>query len=523
MVFLAGVAGVIWIGMGAGKAQGQDAPTANDAGIRVEANAQVFAVMCALDAAGFDDDEKNLENMPARLALHSDLLKMQGPATEAMRQFYHAHALASSSETLSPFMTFALTADPPPLFQLRGDRESLPPAVLTIDGFQDLLAKFYQEAHIGVRWAKAEPETEPAIENYRAALRGIVMITDAYLREITKPVSDRTFTVYVEPLVGARTNFRNSGDHYATVVGSVSDPPLDAIQHAYLHFMLDPLVLRNQNIVFTKSALRDGAARSPRLPAEYRDDFTSLMDECVIKAVELRLRHLSTAQLEAALKDDDESGFTIVRPLVAQLQKFERDAPAMQYYFPDLISGIDVVAEQKRVSGLTFADANPTPAPETHGETSGDTQRSELDRWLTEGDRAIARQDASAAVATFETALAKYPNDPRVLYGLAISSVISGQRDRARELFAKLVAIPAAAGGTGGSAQPIDPAILAWSHVYLGRMHDLDDERDLAVGEYRAALAVKEAPESARAAAQSGVDTAYQPPGRPGESKEPQP
>jgi len=63
---------------------------------------------------------------------------------------------------------------------------------------------------------------------------------------------------------------------------------------------------------------------------------------------------------------------------------------------------------------------------------------------------------------------------------------------------------------------------LSWSHVYLGRIHDLEGDRDLAVNEYRAAMAVDGAPESAHAAAQSGVEAAYKTP-RSDESTQPQP
>jgi hypothetical protein len=51
---------------------------------------------------------------------------------------------------------------------------------------------------------------------------------------------------------------------------------------------------------------------------------------------------------------------------------------------------------------------------------------------------------------------------------------------------------------------------LAWSHVYLGRMHDLDGDRDQALADYRAALAVSGVPEEARSAAQRGIEQAYQ-------------
>ncbi len=45
-------------------------------------------------------------------------------------------------------------------------------------------------------------------------------------------------------------------------------------------------------------------------------------------------------------------------------------------------------------------------------------------------------------------------------------------------------------------------------------MYDVEGQRELAVTEYRAALAVAGAPESARAAAQRGVQAGYQTPSR---------
>jgi hypothetical protein len=511
----------VGVGPSARNSQAQQADSPNSTGISVESNPQIFATMCALDAAGFDADESTLSEMPARLALRADLLKMRGPATAALRQFYRDHALPSPTETLSPFMTFALVANPPPGFQLPDNRDQIPPSVLTIDGFQPLLASFYEEANLAARWAQIEPESEPVIVRFRSVVRRIVTVSDAYLREIEKPANGRAFTVYVEPLVGSRTNFRNSGDHYAIVVGSLSDSSVDTIQHAYLHFMLDRFVLRYRPVVDTKRALLNVAARAPQLPVEFHNDFVSLMDECLIKAVELRLRHLSGDRLEAELKNADDSGFILVRRLVAQLQKFEKDAPAMSYYFPSLLTGIDVQAEQKRLQGVTFASVDAAPAPGVHGVTDA-AQPSELERSIADGNREIASRDAEAATATFQAALAKFPNDSRVIYGLAIASVLSGKGNRAKYLFEQLVsARNSAPSGSGGAPEAANPSILAWSHVYLGRIHDLEDERELAVNEYHAALAVDGAPEAARVAAQSGVEAAYQPAARPGDSQQP--
>jgi len=68
---------------------------------------------------------------------------------------------------------------------------------------------------------------------------------------------------------------------------------------------------------------------------------------------------------------------------------------------------------------------------------------------------------------------------------------------------------------------PPNPTVLAWSHVYLGRLHDVADERDQAVVEYRAALAVSGAPEAALVAAQRGIATPYAPAAEPGAGAKP--
>jgi hypothetical protein len=492
-------------------AQERQTTLVNYSGISVESSPQLFSTLCALDAAGFAADESTLAETPSRLALREDLLKMQGPATEAVRQFYRDHLLGDPGETLSRYAAFALLAGPPPDFRYQVKRELLPPDVLAIEGFQQVLVNFYLEAQLEKRWTTIEPEYARAAARYQLPLRRTVTVTNAYLRELLKPVYNRTFTVYVEPLVGNRTIFRNNGDHYGIVVGAGSQVPIDEIRHAYLHFTLDPLALRHRKEVESKSALLNLAARAPRLPVQYQTDFIALTDECLIKAVELRLSHLSSVQLDSALADADQSGFVLVRPLAAQLQKFEKAEPAMSYYFPDLIAGIDVAAEQKRLKKISYAAAIPTADPKQDA-ASLKAQPSELESWLAEGNCQIAAQDAAAARETFEKILEKYPSDSRAVYGLAIASVLSGRAGRARELFEELVSAPAQSGsGAQKSTGARDPSILAWSHVYLGRIDDLEGERNLALAEYHAALAVRGAPEAAYVAAQRGVEQRYNP------------
>jgi hypothetical protein len=356
------------------------------------------------------------------------------------------------------------------------------------------------------------------VEYYSAPLSEVAFKVTSYLREIIKSNSPRTFSLYVEPLAGRKTNFRNYGDHYELVVSPSPDPPLDDIRHAFLHFLLDPMAIQYRTEAARASPLLEYAAHAPRLPVEFHDDYSAFFDECLVRAVELRLRRLAPADLASEIDQAEGSGYVLVRPIYAGLSGFEKSEPAMSYYLPELIKGIDVAGESRRLRGVKFADAAPagepsqaagsSPISAPRPAVSGDP----VEEYLAEGQRQISARNGAAATASFERVLAAHPDDLRATYGLAVASALSGKPDRARELFSKVIA--ASKSSPAENPAPPDPANISWSHIYLGRMYDVEGQRDLAVAEYQAALAVAGAPESARIAAQRGVETGYQTPSR---------
>jgi GTP cyclohydrolase III len=70
---------------------------------------------------------------------------------------------------------------------------------------------------------------------------------------------------------------------------------------------------------------------------------------------------------------------------------------------------------------------------------------------------------------------------------------------RAKEVFGRLT--------NGEHAATQDPLVLAWSHVHLGTIYDIEGHPDRAKVEYEAALAVAGAPEKAREAATKALGT----------------
>ena len=483
--------------------------------VSVDSRPQLFAVMCALDAAGYESGAGNASDPPGRVQLRKRMLALQGPAVTALRKYYAEHAVGDSGATFSRFVSFALVAGPPPDFQFELRRDDLPPDALSLEGFNAILANFYNEAKLDELCKFYQLDYGRGVESLRAPVSNLIFTVSNYLREIVRSNSPRSFSVYVEPLAGGQTIFKTFGDQYAMVVRPSSDPPMDDIRHAFLHFILDPIAIRYRVQASRASPLLEYAARAPLLPVDLRDDFPGFFDECLVRAVELRLRRLSPVELASAIDQAEGSGFVLVRPIYAGLSGFEKSEPAMGYYLPDLIKGIDVAAEQRRLSAVKFADAAPAGAapPENIRLAAKPAASSNpLDDDLAEGQRQISARNGAAAAASFERVLASHPEDERATYGLAVASALQGKPDRARELFTKVIA--AAQNPLAGPGAQPDPSNLSWSHIYLGRMYDVEGKRDLAVLEYRAALAVPGAPDTARTAAQRGIETGYQTPSR---------
>jgi tetratricopeptide (TPR) repeat protein len=353
---------------------------------------------------------------------------------------------------------------------------------------------------LDAQWRRLQPLYVQQIAPIEGPVLKLTQIAAAYVREIQEPTATRSFRVIVEPMVGGRTQFRNYGDQYSVVVGSNGPAAMNKIRHAYLHYLLDPLPLKYGSLVASKRDILHYAALAPRFPEVYKEDFTAFVTECLIKAVELRLDRLAPADLENEETQYDQDGYVLVRTFVAQLKDFEKAEPAMSLYFGDMLRTIQVGPEEKRIEKIQYA-AVQAAAENIEQERQAP---SELQKWIREGNNAIAAQDGAQAAATFERILAKYPDAPRALYGLALASAMQHDAQKASELFERVIQLSAA-----GSGEKVDPGVLAWSHVYLGRIHDVQGERDQAVAEYKAALGVDGAPQTALTAAEQGATRGF--------------
>jgi len=475
--------------------------------VSVDGSEAMFTTMCALLASGFEANVSAENWHPLRARLREQMEHQQGPAVDALREFYKERALRDSGATLSRYIWFGLLAGPAPTFRITLKRDDQPTEVLALEGFSEILANYYREQKIGRLWQDLQPLYNREIERAHDSVAQIVFVATGYARHIQGNSPERTFSVVLEPLVGRISNVRNFGERYAIVLSGADDIPADLVRHAYLHFLLDPLPQQYEHVIAVKRPLYENAARAPRLAPDLKDDFDSYFAECLVRAVELRLKRLAPSERDASLDRNDADGYILVRPLFNGLTKYEASEPSLALYFPDLVRGIDGAAELKRLDGIKFAaadrssDENATNAEVVARKRAAPTtvpNDADAIAALTEGERRIAERNPRAAEVSFRKVLARYPDQVRAWYGLGLVALMDHDGERAKEVFGRLTAGEHAATG--------DPLVLAWSHVYLARIYDDEGQQRQAKTEFQAALDVPGGPEQARQAAQKGLE-----------------
>jgi tetratricopeptide (TPR) repeat protein len=125
-------------------------------------------------------------------------------------------------------------------------------------------------------------------------------------------------------------------------------------------------------------------------------------------------------------------------------------------------------------------------------------------RMLVTAEKRLAAGDPKGAQELAQQALDRKIGDQgRALFILAQVAVANKNRESALANFQKAIEATK------------DPKVVAWSHVYLGRILDMKEDREAAMDEYRAALTTGAELPEVKAAAERGLQQAYEPPAKP--------
>jgi hypothetical protein len=375
-----------------------------------------------------------------------------------------------------------------------------------------LLVKFHAQAGIHDIWERHAKEFADLGGRYRDALSAMIRDTELYLRLPSGSYGGRTFTIYLQPMgAPSEVNARSYGNNYYVVIapGSTSGLKMDQIHHAYLHYLVDPLVGRFAASLNTLGPLMDSLKLAP-MDESFKTDPVLLVTECVIRAIEARTSgggKLPVAEQERTVDSSMSQGFVLTRYFYESLPVYEKGEVGFRNAVGTMIVKIDVRKEQRRASQIQFASA---ADPELL-----QLAKPKESKLLITAQEKLSAGDPEGAEKLAKQALAEKSEDSgRALFILAQIS-LRHDIDGAKNYFEQAL------------KATNDPKVVAWSHIYLGRILDLQDnqqngpDRAEAVEHYKSAVGASDTLPEAKSAAEAGLQKAYEPPqGARGKARE---
>jgi tetratricopeptide (TPR) repeat protein len=483
----------------------------------------LFDIAVALNACGYDQGLSASDPLRQQVRnLVNQALQGSADARQAHEEicsFIDQHRLASTGADLAQYISLALYISPPPDLTPSAEGADMPPDASGVENILPLLRRFSQLIDLHLIWLHVRPGYDRELVQLHTSLTKMIDDTGIYLKTPAGTSGGRRFLVVVEPLLDpAQTNARVYGADYVVVVSPVNGAiNLREVRHAYLHFQIEPLLYARATTLDRLLPFLKTVKDAP-LDYSYRSDVVALVVECMIRAVEARTMdtgvtiykipadvrrsdleqatHEHNASVEAAeavrrhaVQESMADGFVLTEYFYNAFASFERAPQSFKESIGEMVYGMDVNAELNRAKHTAFN-------PQSSSDVVQHTPR-EL-RGLDLAEMKLLKGDTDGAGALAQQSVNDKAGDPaRANFILARVAIMHRDVPAAEHDFAETIRLSK------------DPRMLAWSHIYLGRIYDIEDQRDQALTEYQAALTVRDGQPDTRQAAEKGLKQPY--------------
>ena len=487
--------------------------------VSLQTSEAMFYVGVALNACGYDDGLD--ESAPVRRTVRDEV----NQATQASEQarddrdklclYIDQHRLSDPAQNLAQYVSLALYLTPPPDLTPSVDEQDLPPDANGVLLILPMLRRFASDIQLHVIWLENRAAYDDLVSQLHAPLTNMIVSTNYYLKMPATTGFGRRFLVVLEPMFSPEeTNARVYGSDYVVVASPKNGQIyMRLVRHAYLHYEIEPLLYARANAIDRLEPILKAVQFAP-LQFNFKNDIDALVIECLIHAVEARtmdtgvkivqvpanLPRSETEPYEEARRvsiEKDEAvrqqsvdhsmaqGYVLTQYFYNQLIQFEKSPESLDSAIGPMVYGMDVDSEVHRARNVAFDQTGEGDLLSRAPQQPQDLDLAEMK--LMKGDVAGAQQLA-------QKALDAHTGDPgRAEFILARADLMSNNVDGATAAFHKTL------------ADSRDPRLLAWSHIYLGRIFDVEDQRDEAVAEYKAALTSRDGQPDTREAAESGL------------------
>jgi hypothetical protein len=486
----------------------------------------LFDVAVALNACGYDNGLADSD--PIRMHVREQLnqaLQQSEAARDARDKlciYISQHRLGEASRDLAQYVSLALYLTPPPELALSVEQDEMPPDSTQVVDILPLLHRFAETTQLHLIWVANHNDYDEQVAKLHDPLTRMIVTTNVYLKMPASTYTGSRFLVVLEPMLSpAETNARVYGPDYIVAASPVNGTiHMQEVRHTYLHYVIEPLL-------YSKATSMDRllpilkTVRDAPLDFQYRSDIVSLVIECLIRAVEARTmetgiaeykipedtrradleretqKHNASLQRISAVRQNAVNqsmvaGFVLTQYFYDQLVSFERTPDSLKEAIGPMVYGMDIDQQVHRARDVRFAE---------EGSSDVIRQTTRTPHGLDLAEIKLHQGDVPGAEKLAKQALDEHTPDPgRADYILALTNVMQGHMDEAEKSFNETIRLSK------------DPRLLAWSHIYLGRIHDIREERDEAVVEYKTALTVRDGQPDTRAAAEKGIKQPFEPP-----------
>ena len=490
----------------------------------------VFLMAAALNACGYDEGLE--ESAPIRQKVREEINLALSKSEEARARrdkvclYIAQHRMTGTEHDIAQYISLALYLTPPPEMETSDELSEMPPDSTQVVEIVPLLKDFVAAVDLHGIWLAVHATYDKEAERLHDPLSKMIVETNLYLKMPASTAYGMRFLVVIEPLLSPSVvNARIYGTDFIVVVSPVDGKiRMNDIRHTYLHYVIEPLLNQRANAIDRAEPILKEVRDAP-MEFRYRSETVPLTIECLIKAIEARTMDTgvpeykipANAQREdmpryehdrqiyqqkvdairvATVHHDMTQGFVLTQYFYEQLIQFEKDPASLKDTIGEMVYSMDVDQQVHRARQIEFDK-------ESDGEVLGRSKPRKLtgldlaEAKLAAGDTAAASALARQTLAEPSDSLESMAAGARANFILARAAAMTGHPDDAIDRFQKTLATTK------------EPRLLAWSHIYLGRMLDLDCKRDEAVSEYQLALKERDGQQDTRLAAERGVKAAY--------------
>jgi len=498
--------------------------------ISLQSSPQLFFMAAALNACGYDEglDDSAPVRKHVRDEINAALTRSEDARAKRDKVclYIAQHRLTGSEHDISQYVSLALYLSPPPALETTVELPEMPPDSTQVVEFVPLLKDFAQAVDLNGIWLSMRRTYDDDTNNLHDPLSKMIVSTNLYLKMPASTYVGRRFVVLIEPMLSPKmVNARIYGTDYVVVLSPVNGTvDMQNVRHVYLHYTIEPLLYSRSNAIDRMQPIMKEVREAP-LEFRYRSETVPLVVECLIKAIEARTMstgipdykipagverselpryerdRIATQQKQESVRvtsvqHDMKQGFVLTQYFFEQLIQFEKDAASLRDTIGEMVYGMDVEQQVHRARQTEFdqkADNDILQRSKPRTLTGLDLAEAKL----AEGDIVSASTMAHKVLASKTDTLDSVAEEARADFILARVAIMSNKPEEAIDDFQKTITTSK------------EPRLVAWSHIYLGRLLDLECKREEAITEYQQALSARDGQQDTRLAAERGVKTPY--------------